>query len=63
MNTPSSAPVERSWETAADVARRVQVGIDWVWQETRSGHLKGRKVGRSYRYDPADVDAWVEGRR
>lgn len=55
------SPVERLW-TVHDVSAYlgVRVGTVYAWRSTGVGP-PGRLVGRSLRYRPEDVRAWVAG--
>ncbi|RKN24142.1 DNA-binding protein [Micromonospora musae] len=60
MTAPT--PVHELWsitETAAFL--RVPVGTLYQWRHRRTGP-RASKVGRHLRYNPADVQAWLEDR-
>lgn len=44
---------------AAEIAERLSVPEGWVRESTRSGAMPAVKLGRYWRYDAADVEAWL----
>jgi excisionase family DNA binding protein len=46
--------------TAREVAERLGFSPETVLRWTRAGDLPALRLGRSLRYRPADVDAWLE---
>ncbi len=49
--------------TPAEVAERLQVTRQTVWRWLREGELPAISLGGIYRVDPADLDAFLEGRK
>jgi len=47
--------------TVEDVADVLRKSPKWVTAAARDGVLPSRKVGRSYRFTEADVDAYIAG--
>ena len=45
---------------AKEIAERLGVPETWVRESTRSGAMPAIRLGRYWRYDMADVDAWIE---
>jgi excisionase family DNA binding protein len=43
--------------TAAEIAARWQVSRDLVYELTRQGRIPVVKLGRCYRYHPAQIEA------
>ena len=46
--------------TAQEVAERLSVPTSWVRESTRSGAIPAVQLGRYRRYDPDDVEAWLQ---
>lgn len=46
--------------TAAEVAERLSVSREWVYQEARAGRVPHVRLGRSIRFRWPDVQAWLE---
>jgi excisionase family DNA binding protein len=44
---------------ASEIAERLNVPEGWVRESTRSGALPAIKLGKYWRYDLADVQAWL----
>ncbi|HUG63651.1 MAG TPA: helix-turn-helix domain-containing protein [Gaiellaceae bacterium] len=45
---------------AAAIAERLGVPKTWVLDSARSGAMPCVRLGRYVRFDPVDVDAWIE---
>ena len=45
--------------TAEEVADRLDVGVKWVWAQTRSGEIPHVKLGRYKRFRPEAIEAWL----
>jgi excisionase family DNA binding protein len=45
---------------AKAVAERLGVPTTWVLESARSGAMPCVRLGRYVRFDPADVEAWLE---
>lgn len=46
--------------TVDDVAARLGMNRQWVYAETRAGRIPVVRLGRSYRYRPEAIEAWIE---
>ena len=49
--------------TVQDIAERLGVHENTVYKRIRLGELHGSKVGRVYRVDPRDLDAYLARNR
>jgi excisionase family DNA binding protein len=47
--------------TADEIAARWQVSRDLVYELTRQGRIPVVKLGRCYRYHPAQIEAYEQG--
>jgi len=47
---------EASYLTAQDMARRFNIGTDTVRRKVQTGEWPGARVGRLYRFSPAQQD-------
>jgi excisionase family DNA binding protein len=56
----TSGPVSDRLLSVAEVADRLHVNTTWVYQQSLAGRLPSRKIGRYLRFDPREVDAFVE---
>ena len=54
--------VTRLW-TADEVAERLQLPKTWIYRAAREGDLPCVRCGRYRRFDPADVERWVDERK
>ena len=50
---------ERLW-TAEDVAAFLGLHPQTVYAKSRAGEIPSHKIGRSLRFRPSEVQAWVE---
>jgi excisionase family DNA binding protein len=48
---------------AGYVARRLDVPRSWVYAAARRGALPSVLCGRYRRFDEAEIERWIEGRR
>lgn len=46
-----------------EVATRLGIGARKVWTLTNTGELRCVRIGRSVRYHPDDIAAFIEARR
>lgn len=53
----ASAPDTRILYTVAEAAKSLLVTEDWLIKQLRARKLPGRKVGRTWRMAPADIEA------
>lgn len=44
-----------------DVAERLGLSRQYVYNAVRSGALRVHRFGRNIRIDPADLDKWIQG--
>jgi excisionase family DNA binding protein len=58
--TMDTGPITDRLLSVAEVAQRLHVHVTWVYQQSLAGTLPSRKIGRYLRFDPAEVDAYVE---
>lgn len=49
--------------TAREAAQQLAIGLRKLWQLTNTGELRCVRIGRSVRYDPRDVAAFIDARR
>lgn len=56
-DTPANAP---KLLTARDAAKALAVCEKTLWNLTERGEISAVRIGRSVRYDPADLTRWVE---
>jgi excisionase family DNA binding protein len=54
------SPIRRLW-TVQDLSEYLRIPVDTIrgWRTKRYGP-PARKIGKHLRYDPADVDRWLE---
>jgi len=45
---------------AAEAAKSLAISERRLWDLTDTGELQCVRIGRSVRYDPADLRAWIE---
>ena len=45
--------------TAQELAQRFHVSLATVRRLAKSGQLRGRKIGRQWRFDPVVVEKWL----
>lgn len=46
--------------TARDTARMLAISERSLYSLTKAGALPAVRIGRSVRYDPGDIRAWIE---
>jgi excisionase family DNA binding protein len=56
---PPQAMAGILWD-AKEVAKRLQVPTSWVYRAARDGVLPSVVCGRYRRFDPRDLDRWIE---
>jgi excisionase family DNA binding protein len=49
--------------TQAEVAKALALSPRKVWSLTASGEIAHVRIGRSVRYDPADLRAWIDEKK
>lgn len=49
--------------TAKEVASQLNVPTSWVYRAAREGQLPCVRCGRYRRFDPRDVDGWIDQQR
>ena len=62
LATTEAATVTRLL-TAQEVAREWQVPVSRIYAAARRGELPAIKLGRYTRFDPRDLEAWLERQR
>ena len=45
---------------AKQAAARLTIGSRKLWQLTNRGEIPHVRIGRCVRYDPSDIEAWIE---
>jgi excisionase family DNA binding protein len=50
-------------QTAKQVSTRLGVSVDTVWRLARTGELPFVTIGRLRRFEPSDVEAYIERSR
>ena len=60
---PNDLPDEGSLWTAVDVARFLRASRSWVYGAAQSGMLPCMKLRGLLRFEPAEIRAWMDGRR
>ena len=56
----SGATGGRELLTAEEVAQLLGMGVDWVWAQTRAGHIPSISLGRYRRYRRQTIDQWLQ---
>ncbi len=46
--------------TPREAAKRLGICEKTLWTLTNRGRMRSVKIGRSVRYDPADLNQWIE---
>jgi excisionase family DNA binding protein len=46
--------------TADEVASMLRVPKSWVYRACRSGAIPAVRCGRYVRFDPADIERWID---
>lgn len=59
MTATLSPPTDRLLLPAREAAAALAISERTLWSLTNSGAIPSRKIGRSVRYSPADLSAWV----
>ncbi|MGI8462321.1 MAG: helix-turn-helix domain-containing protein [Solirubrobacterales bacterium] len=49
--------------TADEVAELLQVPKSWVYRACREGALPAVRCGRYVRFDPADIERWIDDQK
>ena len=61
ISATMSDTVEKLLRTAPEAAEMLSISQRSLWQLTKDGVIPCVRLGRSLRYDPADLRAWIEG--
>ncbi len=61
FKTRSETRLEPMLLTCRQAAELLSISERTLWQLTKDGKIPVVKVGRSVRYDPADLRAWIAG--
>ncbi|HEX3804136.1 MAG TPA: helix-turn-helix domain-containing protein [Solirubrobacteraceae bacterium] len=48
--------------TVDEVASRLSLSTATVWKMLRAGELPARRIGRTYRIVPTELEAWLDSR-
>ena len=56
---PDTAPVAPLLLTAREAADTLRISAKTLWALDRDGRLRAVRIGRSVRYDPADLRAFI----
>jgi len=54
------ANTEQLLMTAKEAARALAISPRKLWSLTAGGKIRAVRIGRSVRYDPADLSEWIE---
>lgn len=57
---PPNRPRFRLLMTAAEAAQSLAISQRKLWAMTNCGDIPCVRIGRSVRYDPADLQFWIE---
>lgn len=60
---PEHGSVERVLLKPEEAAAAMGISPRLLWQLTNEGDLPVVRIGRSVRYDPADLRAWVQSQK
>lgn len=63
MTPEFAAAASKTLLEVAHAAHRMGVGQDYVRELLRAGTLKGVKLGRRWRIDPVDLEAYIDRHR
>ncbi len=63
MHEPTTAIPLRLLLTAEQTARALAISPRKLWELTRAGQVPCVRIGRSVRYDRADLEAWIAGQK
>ncbi len=58
-NSPSSTPALPGLLTSDEAADRLAVSKRTLWSLTKEGRVRCVRIGRSVRYDPRDLEAFI----
>lgn len=59
MNAQNETPPAESLWTAADVAKYLNMSLNWVYRRTEAGEIPHANLGRAKRYSPARIRAYA----
>lgn len=45
--------------SADEVADKLGMAKEWVWEQSRRGYIPAIRLGRYYRYREDSIDAWL----
>ena len=43
------------------VAERLGMSVQWIIRQSRAGNIPHRRLGKSYRYVPSEIEAFAKG--
>jgi predicted DNA-binding transcriptional regulator AlpA len=49
--------MDNSFYTALQVSTMTGMGVDWIWQQARTGRIPHHKLGGRYRWTDGDLAA------
>jgi len=52
-----------TWLSLEELSEYLKMPTSTLYKLLRRGELPGHKVGRSWRFDQEEVDAWIKSRR
>jgi excisionase family DNA binding protein len=55
--------MQREFLNVKQVQEMLSISERTVFRYIKSGELKGFKAGREWKFEPADIDAFIEARR
>ena len=57
---PSEKDIERMLLTAREAAKAIAISERFLYTLTQRGEIRAVRMGRTVRYDPADLRRWIE---
>ena len=63
MNTTDPANTLKLLWTSRESAAALSVSERTLWKLTNEGDIPCVRIGRSVRYDPADIRAWIDAHK
>lgn len=55
----SSEAPERLLLTAEEVSELIGMGVDWIYEQARRGHIPVVKLGRYRRFRRQSIEKWI----
>ena len=50
-----------TWLTLEEAAKHLKIGKSTIYRLAREGDLPAHRMGRVWRFDAEELDAWVKG--